>query len=123
VNSFLPGARTHSDPVGDGVADQVIERSAWPIRSEPGVLHVALDEGALLQRSAYALSDLLHKYSQLHARGRGYMAEDRLIARHVHAIEKDHVEVHVQVQCQSEALDQRNGTGGSRGAGKVRRLQ
>ncbi len=58
------------------MADQVIERSAWRIRSEPAVLHVALDEAAPLQQSPHSLDDLLHKYLQRRARGRGYMIDD-----------------------------------------------
>lgn len=73
IADFLPGAWADRDPAGGGVADQVIERSAWPIRSEPGVLHVALDGAAPLQQSPHSPGDLLHKSLQLHARGRRYM--------------------------------------------------
>ncbi len=59
------GAWTHRDPVGDGMADQVTECAAWPGGGKPGVLHVALDEAALLKQSSYALSDLLHQHLQL----------------------------------------------------------
>ena len=85
---LLPGARAHRDPVGDGMADQVIERAAWPVDSEPGVLHVALDEAALLKQSSYALSDLLHQPLQLRCGRCRHMAEYRLIAtRHGAAYE------------------------------------
>ena len=47
---LLSGARAHCDPVGNRVADQIIQRTFRSLRGQPGVLHVALDEAALTGR-------------------------------------------------------------------------
>ncbi len=90
---LLACARTHRDPVGDGVADQIIQRTAFPPRGQPGVLRVALDE-------ADARGDLLHQFGKLGGRRRGHMPKHRrrVFDSQIHPVEKDHVEVNVQVQ-------------------------
>jgi len=58
---LLARARPHCDPVGDQAADQIIQRTAIPLRRQPGVLHVAFDEATLLQHLADACANLLHQ--------------------------------------------------------------
>jgi hypothetical protein len=47
------------------VADQVIERARLAVRRQPGVLEVALDQAAPLQRPADTQGDLLDERLQL----------------------------------------------------------
>lgn len=63
---FMPGSRAHRDPVGDGVADQVIQRNALcRISTQPRTLGVALDQPAPLAQLADALGDVLDQCLQL----------------------------------------------------------
>jgi hypothetical protein len=61
---LLPGSRAHCNPVGDSVADQISQWTAFPVRGEPGVVHVALDQATLHQLAPDALSNQLHQALQ-----------------------------------------------------------
>ena len=54
-----PGPWTHRDAVGDRVAQQVIQRTSLRVCAKPGILEVAFDQAATLQRVSDACGDLL----------------------------------------------------------------
>jgi hypothetical protein len=122
---LLSGARTHRDPVGDGVADQIIQRATGSIPCQPGVLHVALDQATALQCLANALGDLLHQCRKLDGCRCGQLTKHWLRAfdRHEYAVQEDHVKVNVQVQRRAEALNQRHPTGMACRTGETRLRQ
>lgn len=122
---LLPGPRADRDAVGDRVAEQVVERAAFAIIGEPGVLRVALDQALLLQRATEALRDVFDGDLKVLWAGLRHSAEQRLpsLVDRVHPVEKQSVEVDVQVRRRAEALDQRLGAGVANAAGKSGTLQ
>jgi hypothetical protein len=62
---FLPGPWADRDAVGDRVAEQVIQRTGLRICAKPGLLEVAFDQAATLQRVSDACGDLRDQLLQL----------------------------------------------------------
>jgi PAS domain S-box-containing protein len=90
-------------------------------------LDVALDQTALLEHLADAGRDLLEQPLQLVRIRCGHGAELGRIGAsvYIHAIQEQHVKVHVQIQCRAEALHQRYGAdcaGGGCEAGLVEQV-
>ncbi len=77
------------------MAEQIIQRTGLRICAKPGILEVALDQAATLQRAADASGDLLYQLLQIarlgsrHGTKHGRRGADGLIR----AVEKHHVEV------------------------------
>src|SRR6185437_5397056 len=93
---------------------QTIQRSGWhPVATQPRVLTVALDQAALLEHPANAFGDVLHQCLKFGRARHSHVTEHWWSSAigEIHASDKDHMEMHVEVQHGTKALDQRDSAG------------
>ncbi len=90
------------------MAEQIIQRTGLRICAKPGILEIAFDQAATLKRVSDACGDMrdqLLQFARLgsrHGTKHGRRGADGLIR----AVEKHHVEVHIQIQRRAETLHQ-----------------
>jgi len=114
----------HRDAVGDRMAQELIQRSAFHgIARQIAVLGIAFQQALALQATSDAMRDGVCQLSQLGTRRRLHPA--KLDARPIRAIDvdtvqKEHMEVDICIQRTAESLNQRHRAGAGRGAGKSR---
>lgn len=84
------------------------------IQGEVAVILVPLQNPAPFQKARHPLADHLEQVVKLFDGGRRGVAEGVVaeVVLSIHAIEKQHVKMDVQVQGRAEALDQRDRPGG-----------
>ena len=109
---LLPAARAECDAIGDRGGSQLLERSGFDVvaASKSGVLGVAFNEASALEEAADAVRERGGQGVQLGARRRRHAAKaQRAVGMlDVDAVEDEHVDMHVEIQRATEALDQRH---------------
>ena len=103
------------DPVGDGAGEDLRHSIVVFSRVEiqPGALGVLFQQALAFQAATYTLADQLNQLLQLvFVRCLDALKAGRtIVAIHVDAVQKQDMEVNIQVQCTTKTLNQRYGPG------------
>ncbi len=110
--------RADGDPVGDGTTQKMRHGIGvvCGLQFQPGALGVLFQQALAFQAATYTLADQLNQILQLvFIRRFDALKPGRtIVAIHVDAIQKQDMEVNIQVQCTTETLNQRYRPGRAR---------
>ena len=113
--------RAHCNTVGDRVAVEVLERVfLQAFQGQVAVLRIPLQDPPPFQEAGHPPADGMEQVVELFD-GRGWRATEAVVAGivlYIHPVQKQHVEMDVQIQGRAEALDQSDRPGGSFLAGE-----
>lgn len=113
--------RAHCDAIGERVAVEVLERVfLQAFQGQVAVLRIPLQDPPPFQEAGHPPADGMEQVVEL-LDGRGWRATEAVVAGivlYIHPVQKQHVEMDVQVQGRAEALDQGDRPSGSFLAGQ-----